>query len=253
MINVVLVGSNGTMGREVSTEIESNKTFHLVAGVEKLGKQQPVTSYPTFECISQVPNIADVVIDFSHPSLLPSILTYGTTTKTPLVLCTTGYTEQETILIGEAAKHVAVFHSANMSMGVNLLMELITMSASFLGREFDIEIVEKHHNQKIDAPSGTALLLAEEINRSQKGRFSYNFDRSQSQTKRSEDEIGIHAVRGGSIVGEHEVIFAGQDEIISISHSAFSKKIFVNGALKAAAFVVGKEKGLYTMKELLHK
>lgn len=251
MINVLLVGSNGTMGKQVVSELENNQEFHLVAGVESLFKQQPATNYPIYERIKDVSNIADIVIDFSHPSLLSDILSYGMTTNTPLVLCTTGYTKKDIESMEQASKKIPIFHSANMSMGVNLLIELVKLSAAFLGEEFDIEIIEKHHNKKIDAPSGTALLLAQEINKSQNNRFNYCFGRSETEQKRNPNEIGIHAVRGGNIVGEHHILFAGEDETLTISHSAFSKKIFVKGALKAALFLIDKSNGLYTMEDLV--
>jgi 4-hydroxy-tetrahydrodipicolinate reductase len=192
------------------------------------------------------------VIDFSTPKILDDLLAYCEEKKVPVVLCTTGYDEAQLAKIEEASKKTAVLKSANMSLGINTLMRLVQEAAKVLAAEgFDVEIVEKHHNQKVDAPSGTALALADSINEAMDNVYSYTYDRSQERKKRSDKEIGIAAVRGGTIVGEHEVIYAGEDEVIEFKHTAYSKAIFAKGAVSAAAFLAGKEPGLYDMSDVI--
>ena len=194
---------------------------------------------------------SEVIIDFSNPSLLDSILEYGKSTNTSLVIATTGYDDCQKKQIELASKECAVFFTYNYSMGVNLLASLAKKAVEVLGDGFDIEIIEKHHNQKIDAPSGTALMLADAINEEVDNRMKYEYDRHSKREKRTKNEIGIHAVRGGTFVGEHEIIFAGRDEIITLSHSARSKEIFAVGAVNAAVFMTGKERGMYDMSQLI--
>ena len=194
----------------------------------------------------------DVIIDFSTAKAVPALLAFSKAKKIPVVLCTTALSEETTALMQETSKEVAILKSANMSVGVNLLLDLVQRAAVILAESgFDIEIVEKHHNQKIDAPSGTAMALADAINQAMEERYHYVYDRSQVREKREKTEIGIHAVRGGNIVGEHDVIFAGRDEVIELTHRATSREVFAVGAVKAAKFLAGKPAGLYTMKEVL--
>ena len=195
---------------------------------------------------------ADAVIDFSSPVALNDILSVGIEKNLPLVLCTTGYSEEQLAKINEASKKVAILRSANMSLGINLLLGLVQAAAKVLSdANFDIELVEKHHNQKVDAPSGTALALADAINEALNNEYNYKYDRSAERVKRDKKEIGISAVRGGTIVGEHEVIFAGTDEVIEFKHTAYSKAIFGKGAVSAAKYLAGKPAGMYSMKDVI--
>ena len=193
----------------------------------------------------------DVIIDFSHPSVLNELLDYCLTNRVALVIATTGYSQEQISKIHQAAKEIPLFFTANMSIGVNLIAELAKKATSVLGGQFDIEIIEKHHNQKIDAPSGTAIMLADAINEELNNEYSYTYDRHSIREKRTNKEIGLHAVRGGTIVGDHDIIFAGRDEVITLSHHAASKEVFAVGAVNAAIFLKGKEPGLYNMKDLI--
>ena len=192
-----------------------------------------------------------MIIDFSHVSVLTPLLAYATKERIPVVLCTTGYTESQVNELKEASKQIPVFYSRNMSLGINLLIELAKKAAVILGDQFDIEIIEKHHNQKIDAPSGTALMIADAISSVEDRQMTYMYDRHSQRKKRDKNEIGMHSVRGGTIVGEHEVIFAGPHEVITLSHSAQSKEIFANGSINAAVFLAKQPAGLYDMSDLL--
>ncbi|MBQ7384000.1 MAG: 4-hydroxy-tetrahydrodipicolinate reductase, partial [Clostridia bacterium] len=247
MIKVILCGCGGRMGRAVTEAIHNGSSFRVVAGVDinadSLGATCP---FPVYHSISEFPDRADVIIDFSHHSALPALTEYATRTNTPIVVATTGHSEEETALMLETAKAVPVFFSRNMSIGINLIIEMSRRAARTLGADFDVEIIEKHHNQKLDAPSGTALMIAEALGE-EREETEFVYDRHNVRAKRRSSEIGIHAVRGGTIVGEHEVIFAGNNEIVTLSHSATSREIFANGALKAAEFIVGKAPALYNM------
>ena len=201
---------------------------------------------------AEVQEEADVIIDFSNPALLDDLLTYSAAKSMPLVIATTGYTAEQKAKIEAAAEKCPIFFTYNMSMGINLLATLAQKAVNVLGPDFDIEIVEKHHNQKIDAPSGTALMLADAMCKEIDHPMKYEYDRHAKREKRTRDEIGIHAVRGGTIVGEHEIIFAGRDEILTLSHSARSKEIFAVGAVNAAVFMCGKDAGLYDMSQMIH-
>jgi 4-hydroxy-tetrahydrodipicolinate reductase len=195
---------------------------------------------------------ADVVIDFSSAKNTDALLDFCKESKTPLVLCSTGLSDEQLKKVEETSKEVAILKSANMSLGVNLLIKLLKEATGVLGDAgFDIEVVEKHHNQKLDAPSGTALALADSINEAADGKYHYVYDRSQRREKRDPNEIGISAIRGGSIVGDHDVIFAGQDEVITFSHTAYSRALFGRGAVAAAAYLAGKEPGFYTMQDVI--
>ncbi|MCQ2478801.1 MAG: 4-hydroxy-tetrahydrodipicolinate reductase, partial [Clostridia bacterium] len=207
--------------------------------------------YPVYKTIGEVKESTDVIIDFSHVSTLDSLLSYAKDNKKAIVLATTGYSKEQIEKIKDAAKVIPVFFSANMSLGINLLSALAKKAAMILGSDFDVEIVEKHHNQKIDAPSGTALMLANAVNSVFDDKYNYEFDRHSKRLKRPQNEIGIHSVRGGTIVGEHDIIFAGKDEVITLSHHAASKQVFANGAIKAAIFIAEQKSGLYDMNDIL--
>lgn len=250
MIQVLLCGANGKMGHVIASCAEQRNNIKIVAGIDV--NTNVYADFPIYSSLDEFDGKADVIVDFTHPSLLDSLLAYAKRTKTPLVAATTGYSEEQTTAIRNAAEEIAVFFTFNMSLGVNLMLDLAKKAASVLGEGFDIEIVEKHHNQKLDAPSGTALMLANAINEASGDRYYYEYDRHSKRQKRNKSEIGIHAVRGGTIVGEHEVIFAGRDELLTISHSARSKEIFANGAISAAVYLAGKAPGLYDMSDLVN-
>ena len=250
MTRIIMCGCNGKMGRVISQLVKEDENAEILAGVDISGEQ--LDSYPVFKKITECNVEADAVIDFSAPVALSDILSVGIAKKLPLVLCTTGYSEEEIAKINEASKKVAILRSANMSLGINLLLGLVQAAAKVLSEaNFDIELVEKHHNQKVDAPSGTALALADAINEALHNEYNYKYDRSAERVKRDKKEIGISAVRGGTIVGEHEVIFAGTDEVIEFKHTAYSKAIFGKGAVSAAKFLAGKEAGMYSMKDVI--
>lgn len=250
MTRLLLCGCGGKMGAAVQNFVKEREDCQIVAGVDITGA--PQSGFPVYTEISEVAEPADVVIDFSHPSALPSILKYCQSHPgTAAILCTTGYSPQETAEITEAAKSMPLFYSRNMSLGINLLIELSKKAMRVLGNTFDVEILEMHHNQKVDAPSGTALMLADAISQEQKDGMKYIYDRHSQRKKREKNEIGLHSVRGGTIVGEHQVIFSGQHEVITLFHSAQSKELFASGAINAAVFMKGKEPGLYSMPDLL--
>lgn len=249
-MRILLCGANGKMGKVVYECASAFENTDVVAGVDPYGEND---NFPVYRSFDDIDTKADVIIDFSHPALLSSMLKYATENKIPAVVATTGLDENGLNLIKEVSKEIPVFFTANMSLGVNLISELAKKAAAVLSPNFDIEIVEMHHNQKIDAPSGTALLLADEISSVLENEPVYEFDRHSKRMKRSKNEIGISSVRGGTIVGEHEIIFAGTDEVIKISHSAYSKKLFANGAINAAKFIVNVKSGLYSMKDVLEE
>ncbi len=248
MIKAILVGAAGKMGGFVAQATNNDNEIQIVAGVDKVNSGQP---FPVFSDFSKVNVKADVIIDFSHPILLDGILEYAIKNSTAVVLATTGYSDAQIAEIKKASEKIPVFFSFNMSLGVNLICSLAKKAASILGDEFDIEIIEKHHNQKIDAPSGTAIMLANAVNSCFDGQMAYEYDRHSKRLKRPKNEIGIHSIRGGTIVGEHDVIFAGHDETITISHSAQSKEVFAVGAVKAAKFITGKPAGIYDMNSIM--
>lgn len=248
MTEIILNGCNGKMGMAVSRLIAERDDCKIVAGVD-INNSVP-RDFPVFSNIKEVEK-GDVIIDFSHPSCLSDLLEYAVTNKTPVVVATTGLSDADIDNIKSASKCVAVFFTFNMSLGINLLVELSKTASRILGDKFDVEIIEKHHNQKIDAPSGTAIMLANAINEVNNGKYFYEYNRQAKREKRDTREIGIHAIRGGNIVGEHEVIFAGHYEVITLSHSAGSKEVFAVGAVNAAVFINGKAPGLYDMKDLI--
>lgn len=249
MINIILCGANGKMGHTLAKIIAEDNNVNVACGVDI--NTQKYDSFPIYEHISEYKGKADVIIDFSHPSCLDGILEYSVHTNTPAVLCTTGLSKHQMDKIEEYSKKVPLFFSANMSLGVNLIINLVSQAAKILQDRFDIEIIEKHHNQKIDAPSGTALAIADAIAKTVDYEAEYVYDRHSVRKKRDAKEIGIHAIRGGNIVGEHSVIFAGTDEVVELKHQATSKDVFAVGAVSAAKFLANKPAGLYNMTNLI--
>lgn len=247
MTEIILNGCNGKMGRAISVAVSNREDCKISSGIDLNASDDG--SFPVFTDINEAKG--DVIIDFSHPSALPGLLEFAVKTKTPIVVATTGLSDADIANIKEASKIVPIFFTFNMSLGINLLVELSKTASKVLGNGFDIEIIEKHHNQKLDAPSGTAIMLANAINQANDGKYTYEYDRHLKREKRATNEIGIHAVRGGNIVGDHEVIFAGHDEVITLSHSAYSKEVFAIGSINAAVFLKGKTPGMYEMKDLI--
>ncbi len=249
MIKILLSGANGKMGQAVTRAIDTMDAMEIAAGFD-INTQQNST-YPVYDDLSQVQESVDVIIDFSHPSMLDPLLHYATANNIPAVICTTGLSTEQISRLEYESKNIPIFFSANMSLGVNLLIDLVCRAAKLLEDNFDIEIIEKHHNQKLDAPSGTALAIADAISDTVSYPAEYTYDRHSVRKKRDKKEIGLHAVRGGTIVGEHDVIFAGTDEIIEIKHTATSKEVFAVGAARAAAYLANQKPGMYTMKDLI--
>lgn len=249
MIKLLLSGCCGHMGRTVTALVNSREGFEITAGVDL--KEDNNLDYPVFASFDEVNVNFDVIIDFSHPTALAGLLEYVNKMHIPAVLCSTGYSDEQIEEINTSSKHCAIFRSANMSLGINLLSDICRQAAKILGDNFDIEIIEAHHNLKLDAPSGTALMLEKSIEKGLDYKPELVYDRHDRRQKRDKKEIGMHAVRGGNIVGEHQIIFAGEDEIITFSHSARSKTVFASGALDAAAFMAGKKSGLYSMKDVI--
>ena len=252
MKKIILCGCGGRMGRAVTEAANACDDFKIVAGVDINASQlDSACAFPVYQTISDFQGKADVIIDFSHHSALPSLIEYAKSNGTPIVVSTTGHTDEEREMMLEASNTVGVFFSRNMSIGVNLLIDLCRRAAAALGEDFDIEIIEKHHHNKLDAPSGTALMIAEELKEERGGNAEFVYDRHNVFKKREPSEIGIHAVRGGSIVGEHDVIFAGANEIITLSHMASSRELFADGAIKAADFMIDKKSGFFSMSDLI--
>ncbi len=250
MVKMIMHGCNGAMGRTITELVAAQKDILIVAGVDK--NLEFKQDYPVYNSLEEVKEEADVIVDFASATAVDHLLDYCVKKKMPVVLCTTGLSKEQVEKVSETAKETAVLRSANMSLGINLLLKLVKEAAKTLAvSDFDIEIVEKHHNQKLDAPSGTALALADSINEALNNEYHYEYDRSKRHEKRDEKEIGISAVRGGSIVGEHDVIFAGKDEVVTFSHTAYSKAIFGKGAIEAAKFLAGKPAGLYNMSDVI--
>ncbi len=248
MLNVLLCGSLGKMGAAVKAAVADSDDICIAAEVDARVAEGAENAYQSFD---KVKGKYDCIIDFSHPSVTDSMLGYALSTKTPVVLCTTGLSKDQLDAVDAAGKEIPVFFSANMSLGVNLIVALCKKATEILGDDFDVEIIEKHHNQKVDAPSGTAVMLADAINEAAGGKYEYVYERASVRKKREKKELGIHSLRGGNIVGEHEVIFAGHDECISIKHSATSKEVFAVGAVNAARFVATKGAGIYNMADML--
>lgn len=250
MTRIIMHGCNGAMGRTITELAAAQEDVVIVAGVDKYdGIRQ---EYPVYKTLEEVQEEADVVVDFAAAAAVDHLLDYCGEKALPVVLCTTGLSREQIDKVARIAQKTAVLRSANMSLGINLLMKLVKEAAQTLAEAgFDIEIVEKHHNQKLDAPSGTALALADSVNEAMDHRYEYVYDRSGRHQKRDGKEIGISAVRGGSIVGEHDVIFAGKDEVMTLQHTAYSKAIFGKGAVEAAKFLAGKPAGLYDMADVI--
>ena len=250
MTKVIMNGCNGHMGHVISDLCEKDPEIEIVAGIDINTEQH--YGYPVFANIGDCDVAADAIIDFSHVSCIDALMAYCVSRQIPVVVCTTGLSGEQDALLKTSSEKVAVLKSANMSLGVNTLMELLQTAAKVLAPAgFDMEIVEKHHNQKLDAPSGTALALADAVNDSLDEKCDYVYDRSSRREKRPKNEIGISSVRGGTIVGDHDVIFAGQDEVITFSHTAYSRAIFAKGAIAAAKYLAGKEAGFYDMQDVL--
>lgn len=250
MTRIIMHGCNGHMGQVITGIVALDEDAEIVAGIDIADHIE--NTYPVFKSIWDCDVKADVVIDFSTAKIVDSLLDWCVEKEMPVVLCTTGLTEEQLLKVKKASEKTAVLKSANMSLGINLLLEVlekVTQTLSPAG--FDIEIVEKHHNQKIDAPSGTALALADAVNDALPEKYEYEFDRSRKREKRTRNEIGISAVRGGTIVGEHEIIFAGTDEVITLKHTAYSKAIFAKGSVQAAKYLKGKAAGLYDMSDVI--
>ena len=250
MIKAIVNGACGQMGRAIAQLLlENPKEYQLIAGISKT--DCPENGLPLVKDICEVPTGADILFDFSHPNALPALLDYCTANSVRLVMGTTGLGESERQMLQDASVKIPIFYSGNMSIGVSLQIELIKKAATLLGEEFDIEITEKHHRKKVDSPSGTALMLANALNDKLSEPRHYVYGRHCTDCRRTKNEIGIHAVRGGTITGEHDVEFFGTDETISISHKAYSRRIFAIGALRAGQFLIHQQPGLYDMRDLL--
>ena len=250
MVKIIMHGCNGHMGQVISGIVEKDPDAEIVAGIDIA--DQGKNSYPVFTDIDACQVEADAIIDFSSAKATDKLLEYSAARQIPVVLCSTGLSEEQLAKVEETSRKVAVLKSANMSLGINTLLKLVQDAAKVLAAAgFDMEIVEKHHRLKLDAPSGTALALADSINEAMDNQYHYVYDRSQKREKRDDKEIGISAVRGGTIVGEHEIIFAGQDEVIEFKHTAYSKAIFGKGAVEAAKFLAGKPAGRYDMSDVI--
>ena len=249
MVKIAITGANGKMGRVIASLVAQRDDCQVVAGIDLNDTQNG--QFPIVKKPAELAEKPDVIIDFSHPSALPDLLSYCTINNVPLVAATTGYSADEIATIKKTAEQIPIFFTFNMSLGINLLVELGKRAVNVLGGQYDIEIVEKHHNLKKDAPSGTAIMIAEALNGELDNKMKFVYDRHNVRKAREADEIGMHAIRGGTIVGEHDIIFAGHDEVITLSHSAGSKEVFANGSINAAIFLSGRESGLYDMSDLL--
>lgn len=249
MVRIIMHGCNGKMGQVITGLVADDPNAQIVAGIDIADNRD--NGYPVFTDIKKCDVAADVIVDFAAAAAVDALLDYSVEKQIPVVFCTTGLSDEQLARVKESSKKVAILKSANMSLGINTLMKLLKDAANvFAPAGYDIEIVEKHHNQKVDAPSGTAIALADSINEARGGEYEYVYDRSQVR-KRDKKEIGISAVRGGTIVGEHEVIFAGIDEVIEFKHTAYSKSVFAKGAVEAAKFLAGKPAGMYDMADVI--
>lgn len=248
-MKIIINGINGAMGQTILKTLTQFKEIDVVAGIDRMSNTD--YPFPVYSDINLCDIKADVIIDFSRPEALNGLLAYSKETCTPLLVATTGLTDAQIDKIKVTSKDVAIFFSANMSLGVNLQMNLIAKAASLLYPDFEIEIVEKHHNKKVDAPSGTAYALADSVNSALDHKLKYVYGRHGKNNKREQNELGIHAIRGGTIVGEHSVMFIGRDEVIEINHIATSKQVFAIGAIRAALFLGNKKPGLYSMQDLV--
>lgn len=249
MIRVALCGCNGKMGHVLTNCINSREDMKVVAGFDL--NTTKFDNYPIFKSPSECDVDVDVVVDFSHPSSLGGILDFAKQKNIPVILATTGYSKEDVQVMAKAANDIPVFTSANMSLGISLIAALAEKAASILGTGYDVEIIEKHHNLKVDAPSGTALMLGDAVSKGLSYDPVFIYDRHSVRKKREQTEIGFSSVRGGTIVGEHDILFCGHDEVITLSHSAQSKELLANGAISAILFIIGKPSGYYTMRDLV--
>ncbi|MCR5292811.1 MAG: 4-hydroxy-tetrahydrodipicolinate reductase [Eubacterium sp.] len=251
MTRIIMHGAMGRMGRVITEMVKNDAAAEIVAGIDVFDDGS--ASFPMFKTASECDVEADVIIDFSNAGAVDALLDYAVTNNLPVVLCTTALSDETLANVKAASEKIAVLKSANMSMGINTIISLLKEATKVLGSAgYDIEIVERHHNQKLDAPSGTAIALADAINEAADGQYEYIFDRSQRREKREKKELGISAVRGGTIPGTHEIIFAGPDELIEIKHVAYSRSIFANGAVNAAKYLAGKPAGMYDMSDVIN-
>ena len=251
MTKIIMHGCNGAMGRTITNIVKEDEGAQIVAGVD-LNTKVP-NDYPVFKSIKDCNIDADVIIDFASPKAIDALLSYAVNKNVPVVLCTTGLSNEQLEEVNRASKKVAILRSANMSLGVNMLLKLVKDAVKTLEPAgFDVEIIEKHHNKKLDAPSGTALAFADSINETMNNQYEYVYDRSQVRKQRDKKELGISAVRGGTIVGEHEIIFAGIDEVIEFKHTAYSKAVFAKGSVSAAKYLAGRRAGLYDMSDVIN-
>ena len=248
-MNILLNGCSGKMGQVITRLLMQDIETKIICGVDRNVSNK--NNYPVYRNLSDVKEDADVLIDFSNHSCIKDVINFGYKRSIPLVICTTGFSDDEKKYIRDASNILPIINSANMSIGINLMLSLVKQAAAALYEGYDIEIIEKHHNLKADAPSGTAIAIADTINSTLNDRMEYKFGRHSTTDKRSKNEIGIHSIRGGAIVGEHEVIFAGLGEVIEIKHSALSKDVFGIGAIKAAKFIINQKPGLYSMKDVI--
>lgn len=248
MLNIILNGCNGRMGQVLTRVIAANEGMQVVAGIDSFGDAK--SDYPVFRSTAEVNVKADVIIDFSHFSAVPNLVRYAMEVNTPIVVATTALDEECYAMLDAAAEVIPVFQSANMSIGINALAKAITAITPVLEEKFNVEIIEKHHTTKLDSPSGTAILLADKVSDACKEKKNYIYGRHGKDDKFEMTDLGIHAVRGGTIPGEHTVIYAGPDEVIELNHLAFSRDIFANGAVAAAKFIVQQEKGRYSMDDM---
>lgn len=255
MINILLSGCNGRMGRVIINTLKNNNQYRVIAGIDiNQIDGQAYDNFPIFYRLSDYAGECDVVLEFSNShTAIDSLLTYALDKKIPVVIATTGHSDEEKTMMTRAAQSIPVFKSGNMSLGINLISALAKKAAVILGADFNVEIIEKHHTQKLDAPSGTALMLADSISEVLPYETEYKYDRHNDRKVRDTKEIGIHSIRGGTIVGEHEVIFAGKDEVVTISHSAASREVFAHGALRAVEFIIDKPAGLYNMNDIVNE
>jgi 4-hydroxy-tetrahydrodipicolinate reductase len=250
MLKIIISGCNGHMGQVVTRLCSEDPDIEIAAGFDI--NTAALSGYPVYANPSEFDGKADAIIDFSNPASLNALLSYCVTRNTPVVLCTTGYSTEQLAKIQAASEQIPIFKSANMSVGINLIADLLKKAAAVLGSGYDVEIVEKHHNRKVDAPSGTALMLADAVSSALPYGAEYVYDRHDRRQPRGKTEIGISAVRGGTIVGEHEVIFAGPDEVIEIKHTAYSREVFANGAIRAAKYLSGTTvPGMYDMNDVI--
>ncbi|MBO5389264.1 MAG: 4-hydroxy-tetrahydrodipicolinate reductase [Lachnospiraceae bacterium] len=250
MTRIIMHGCNGKMGQVITGICNEDSNVEIVAGIDVIDNKD--NGYPVFTDINACDVEADVIVDFAAAVAVDKLLDYAVSKNIPVVLCTTGLSPEQLSKVSQASEKVAVLKSANMSLGINTIMKLLKDAIAVFGPAgYDVEIVEKHHNLKVDAPSGTALALADSINEASNNQYEYIYDRSQTRQKRDKKELGISAVRGGTIVGEHEVLFAGIDEVIEIKHTAYSKSVFAKGAVEAAKFLAGKPAGMYNMSDVI--